>query len=188
MICTTLNKIRKCEQCDDGWQKLLKYLGKKKPDNEPLALLTVLDSNGLDDAIWCLRAVPEHDALWRHYAIDCVERVADLLTDKRSLNALRVARRHALGRATDKELVDAAADAMEAALAKMKFQGIAWAAMSVASLARDISLVAWAAARCARAAREAAKGAAAGAAELTWQTARLRKLLTDGAWSPVEEA
>ena len=50
---TTLNKIRKHSPCADGWQKLLTSLGKTKADDEPLSLLTILDSNGLDDAIWC---------------------------------------------------------------------------------------------------------------------------------------
>jgi hypothetical protein len=171
VICTTLTKIREHGPCPEGWRKLLKHLGKTRADDEPLPLLTVLDNNGLQDAIWCLCAAPEHNALWRHYAVDCAERVAHLLTDERSRETLRVARRHAMGQATDEELA-AARKATDAARA---------AALDAADAAR-------AAARWARAAREAASGAAAGAAELTWQTARLRNLLTDGAWSPVEAA
>jgi hypothetical protein len=170
-ICTTLNKIREHGPCAEGWQKLLSYLGKTEADDEPLPLLTVLDICGLDDALWCMRTVPEHDALWRHYAVDCAERFAHLLMDKRISRALRVTRRHALGQATDKELA-AAWDAAGAAWAA-RASGAAWAA-GAAGAAVDS---AWDAA-----------GDAAKAAEEAWQTARLRKLLTDGAWSPVEEA
>ena len=51
---TTLNAIRAVSPCHDGWTKLLKHLGKTSADDEPLPLLTVLDSNGLDDALWVL--------------------------------------------------------------------------------------------------------------------------------------
>ena len=61
MIYTTLNKIRAQHPCENGWRKLLKHLGKTEADDEPLPLLTVLDSNGLDDCLWCLHTVPEHD-------------------------------------------------------------------------------------------------------------------------------
>ena len=37
-IYTTLNKIREYSPCTDGWEKLLKYLGKSKADDEPLAM------------------------------------------------------------------------------------------------------------------------------------------------------
>jgi len=49
---TTLNEIREHSPCKEGWEKLLAHLGKTKADAEPLHLLTVLESNGLDDALW----------------------------------------------------------------------------------------------------------------------------------------
>jgi hypothetical protein len=58
---TTLNSIRKHSPCEDGWKKLLKHLGKTRADDEPVTLLAILESNGLDDALWCLRAID----LWR---------------------------------------------------------------------------------------------------------------------------
>lgn len=57
MIYTTLNAIRAFGSSKNARTKLLSYLGKTQPDDEPLPLVTVLDSNGLDDAIWCLRHV-----------------------------------------------------------------------------------------------------------------------------------
>jgi len=115
---TTLNKIRKHGPCADGWAKLLRRLGKTQPDDEPLPLVTILDSNGLDDALWCLRACDGIDRDARLYAVWCARQVQHLLTDPRSLTALDVAERHANGEATDKELGaagDAARDAARAA-------------------------------------------------------------------------
>lgn len=146
MITTTLNAIREQSPCADGWKKLLKYLGKTEPDNEPLPFVTILDSNGLDDVLWCTRAAPEHNRLWRLYAIWCARQVQHLLTAPRSLAALDVAERHAHGLATDKEL----AAAEHAAL------NVANAAWATASAARD---PAWAAAWAARAAAEDAQTA-----------------------------
>jgi hypothetical protein len=54
---TTLNAIREHSPCASGWAELLKSLGKTKADDEPLLLSVILDSNGLDDTLWVLRAV-----------------------------------------------------------------------------------------------------------------------------------
>jgi len=75
---TTLNKIRSHYPCADGWEKLLNSLGKTKADDEPLDLLVILVSNGLDDALWCLRAVEGHDDRIRQLACDFALEVADL--------------------------------------------------------------------------------------------------------------
>ena len=83
MIYTTLNKILAYSPCGQrvsrpltGWLKLLSYLGKTGPDDDPLALSVVLESNGLADALWVCRTVPEHaDAvrgLARRYALDVI--------------------------------------------------------------------------------------------------------------------
>jgi len=111
---TTLNKIRSHSPCANGWEKLLKNLGKIKADDEPLALTTILESNGLDDALWCLRAVDGHEREMRLFAVECARSVQHLMTDKRSLDALDVAERYANGLATQTELT-AAGDAARAA-------------------------------------------------------------------------
>ena len=137
---TTLNAIREHAPCAEGWKKLLTYLGKTAADDEPLSLLTILDSNGLDDALWALRAVEGYDREIRLYAVWCARRVEHLLTDQRSRDTLEVAERFARGRATREELAaawaaaaaaarDAACDAAAAAL------DAAWAAQ-VAELRR----------------------------------------------------
>jgi hypothetical protein len=138
---TTLNAIRKHGPCEDGWKKLLRHLGKTQADDEPLSIATILDSNGLDDALWCLRAVEGCDREIRLYAAWCARQVQHLMTDPRSLAALDVAERYAQGLATDEELraaLDAARAAGDAARAA------AWASAAAA---------AWAAARQSQAAR-----------------------------------
>ena len=131
---TTLNKIRKYGPCSEGWQKLLTYLGKTKADDEPLALTTILDSNGLEDAIWCLRAVEGHAKEIRLYAVWCARQVQHLLKDQRSLDALNVAEQYANGQATEAELAAAADAAWEAIrdTADVAGEAAAWAAGAAA--------------------------------------------------------
>lgn len=146
----TLRDIRRHGPCEDGWRKLLEHLGKTKADNDPLSLAVILDSNGLDDTLWCLRALPEDmDNAVRLLACDLVEPAMAFTVDERPAEALRVARAFARGEATCKELEasrDAAWDA-------------AWeAGMSASRVA-------------ARAAAGAASWAARGAREAAWDAA-----------------
>ena len=174
MIYTTLNKIRSHGPCSDGWTKLLRHLGKTQADDEPVSLLTILDSNGLDDALWCLRAVDGHEREMRLYAVWCARQVQHLMTDPRSVAALDVAERHANGEATDEELAAAWAAAWDAArdAAWYAARAAAWDAAWAA--ARD---AAWAAARdAARAAARAAVRAAARAAARDAQAAEFRRV------------
>ena len=115
MLTTTLNAIRACEPCEEGWKKLLKHLGKTTADDETLPFLTILESNGFDDALWCMRAAPQYDKQWRLYAVWCARQVEHLMTDERSKNALDVAERFANGEATQKQLDAAWAAAWAAA-------------------------------------------------------------------------
>ena len=129
---TTLNKIRACSPCTEGWTKLLKNLGKTHADDEPLAITTILDSNGLEDALWCLRAVDGYQREIRLYAVDCARSVQHLMNDARSIAALDVAERHANGLATDSELAAAGAAAMDAAAMDAAMDAAGAAAMDAA--------------------------------------------------------
>ena len=151
---TTLKDIREHGPCESGWVNLLGALGKTKADDEPISILAILESNGLDDALWCLRAVDGHDKEIRLYAVWCARQVQHLMTDKRSLDALDVAEAFANGKVTKKELAAARAAAGDAAEAALAAAGDA----------------AWAAAR-------AAAGDAAWAAETEWQKQRFLELL-----------
>ena len=164
---TTLNKIREHEPCTDGWKKLLTYLGKTEADDEPLAFTTILDSNGLDDALWCMRSAPEYDKDWRLFAVWCARQVQHLMTDQRSLDAIDVAERYVHGQATDGELVAAWVATWDAAGAARVAARTAWATWA----ARDEAGAAWAARDAAGAA-----GAAAGDAARAAQTIELRRV------------
>ena len=157
---TTLNKIRDYAPCKDGWEKLLKHLGKTKADDEPLSLLTILDSNGIDDALWCLRAVDGYEKEMRLFAVWCARQVQHLMTDQKSIKALDVAERYAQGQATHEELKQARDAAWNAAFvtACVTARAAAWAAETAS--AWDVARVtAWEAARAATwaAARDAAQ-------------------------------
>jgi len=111
---TTLKAILAAGPCgqedraDYGWQKLLAHLGKTEADDEPLSLLTILESNGLDDAIWALtRACPGYVSEARLFAVACASDVRHLMTEPRSIEVLDVAERYANGEATDEELAAA---------------------------------------------------------------------------------
>ena len=176
MIYTTLNKIRAHAPCADGWAKLLRHLGKTQADDEPVSLLTILDSNGLDDALWCLRAVDGHKKEMRLYAVWCARQVQHLMNDPCALAALDVAERHATEQATDSELAVAwgaawgASGAVAWGAAEDAAEDAAWVAAEAA--AQD---AAWVAARDAAwvAARDAARGAAwVAARDAAWVAAR----------------
>ena len=177
---TTLNAIREHAPCADGWKKLLGNLGKSSADDEPLSLITILDSNGLDDAIWCLRAVYDHDKEIRLFAVWCARQVQHLMTDQRAVAALDVAERFANGDATKEELDAARAEAWAAARAAAgdaawnaawsAAWSAAWAAAGAAAW-NAAGAAAWNAAGAA--AWNAAGGAAGGAAwDAAWDAAR----------------
>lgn len=111
---TTLNEIRRHSPCGEVWEKLLRSLNKTKADDEPISIATIIDSNGMDDALWCLRAVKGYEREIRLYAVWCARQVEHLMEDQRSKDALNVAERHANGEATDAELAAAWAAARAA--------------------------------------------------------------------------
>ena len=104
---TTLNAIRKHAPCASGWRRLLRTLGKTEADDEPLSIETILDSNGLDDALWCLRAVEGHDREIMLLAVRYARQVQHLMTDPRSKAAMDVAERYARGEVAAEELAAA---------------------------------------------------------------------------------
>ena len=123
---TTLAALRKAGACLDGYNKVVRDLQglpftsedsmrnsyiRFKPER-PISLLSILVSNGFDDAMWALRCVPEVDRDARLYAVWCARQVQSLMTDPRSIEALKVVERFANGEATQEEL-DAARIAAE---------------------------------------------------------------------------
>ena len=133
--CVTLNAIREHDPCACGWKNLLAHLGKTQADEEPLPLLTILESNGFADAIWAMRALSDADMpKARLFAVACARDVQHLMADPRSIAALDVAERYANGLATEAELATArdAADAAAWAAARAAAEAAAWAARDAA--------------------------------------------------------
>jgi len=158
MITTTLNRIRACDPCASGWSQLLAGLGKTAADDKPLPYAEIVRINGIDDALWACRAEPQHAREWRLFAVWCGRKVQHLMTDPRSIAALDVAERHAIGEATHTELAAAWVAAWAAAWGAADAAALATAGAAALAAAGD---AAWAAAR--GAARGAAGAAARGA-------------------------
>jgi len=166
---TTLNRIRDAGPCREGWEKLLAHLGKTKADDEPLQLMTVLDSNGLDDALWVLSYAMPDDRLARHFQAWCAEQVLHIFEAERP-NDMRVRDQIAMLRndeATAAARVAARAAARDAARVAARVAARAAArAAAAGDAARD-------AARAAAAAGDAAWDAAGAA-----QEKQFRKMLS----------
>ena len=163
----TLAQIKKHSPCADGWRKVLNANGGTNADlNKPFPLSSILDSNGLDDALWALRCLPEYEMLWRKFAWWAATQVADNTTDERVTYCLEVVGRFIEGSASAEELSAA--------------ESAAWAAARVAESA---AWAVWAAAAesVARAAAESAARAAAWAARAA-QENKLREILNAGEW------
>jgi len=195
MLSTTFALLHKAGACTGRYRYLAEALGgiKKYGRDKPIPLAVLLKHNGIADALWSLRAVPEdqaatRDKLARLFACDCAAHVLKFFGkafpgDKRPREAIEVARRYARGKATEEELAAAwdaawaaawaAARAAAGDAARAAAWDAAWAAAWAA--ARD---AAWAAARDAAwaAARDAA-GDAAGDAERRWQVKTFKKRL-----------
>ena len=154
VVTTTLRQIRQHNPCSEGWRTLLSSLGKTGVDDEPLPLVTILQSNGLDDALWCLRTLEGHDKEIIRFALACAQGVKHLMTDQRSLDALDAVERHLESPLSKQEFDCVLAAAWEAEVA----EAAAWAAVEAARAAK------WAAVEAAEAA-EAAAWAAEAAAE-----------------------
>ncbi|MCA8376319.1 hypothetical protein LGM80_23430 [Burkholderia multivorans] len=192
----TLDALRKAGACYKGYNKLVRSLEGEtfsaedadrnsyihfKHDAE-IPLVDVLNSNGIDDALWSLRCVSGADRDIRLFAVWCVRQVEHLMQDQRSKDALDVAERFANGNASDEELAAAWAAARDAA------RDAAWDAARTA--AWDAArATAWAAAR--DAAWDAARTAAWDAARATaraaaWDAAR--DAARDAAWDAARTA
>ena len=136
---TTLNRIRAAKPCAEGWTKLLTHLGKTAADDEPLPLLTVLDSNGLDDAFWVLSNAMPDDRLARHVQAWCAEQVLHLF-EAECPGDMRIREQIAMLRndsATDEERTAARAAASYAArdAASYAARAAAWDAARAAARA-----------------------------------------------------
>ena len=156
---TTLRKIRAADPCglrlEDGqrvgYLKLRHHLGKGYGDDTPVDIAGIIDNNGLDYALWCLRAVDGHAREKLLYAYWCARQVPSLMGDPSSVTAIDVAERNANGAASNDELA-AGAEAAWAALAALAATDDSWAALpakegarAALAAARDAAIAAQAA-------------------------------------------
>jgi hypothetical protein len=146
------------EIANESWQT--------EADNEPLSLLMILESNGLNDAIWCLRACDVVEKEARLYAVACARRVQHLMQELCSINALDVAERYANGQATDAEL----------ATARDATRGAAWYAASATARGAAEEAAWYAAEEAAWYAADAAAWDTARAVETEWQETEFRRV------------
>ena len=182
MLNTTFAKLHEHGACPEGYQKLARSLGgiNKYGKDTLIPLDKIIESNGLQDTIWTLRATTESsENLIIEFACQCAEHVLHFYTDKYpddkrpqlAIEAARVCitdKSGATGAAARAAAGDAGAAARAAARAAAGDAGAAaWAAARAAAWA-----AAWAAARAAAwAARDARD------AEEKWQTEQLLELL-----------
>ena len=85
MLFTTFNKLHKNHACTEGYQKLARSLGgvNKYGKDTPISLDKILESNGLQDTIWSLRATTESsENLLIEFACRCAEHVLHFYEDK----------------------------------------------------------------------------------------------------------
>lgn len=169
-LTTTLAKIRAHTPCVPGWRDLLRLLGKTKADDAPLLLEMIVDSHGVEDAIWCLRTVDATHRQARLFAVTCARRVQRLMRDSRSIAALDVAERYANGQASSYELCIASISAGHAISSDNSFAARRAATSAVgASMFSDFDAAVFAA-------DSAAAACATTEAELAWQAEEFRRL------------
>ena len=109
---TTLRELRQEGACIDRYKHLKKCLG-KCGDDDPIALVEILEHNGLDDVLWIPRSIVHGDNVskrYRLFAVACCHNILHLMNDQRSRDAVKAAHLFAYGEISNEEL-DAAWDA-----------------------------------------------------------------------------
>ena len=205
MLSTNFELLHAAGACTSGYRKLAEYLGgiDHYGRDKDIPLTVVLESNGLSDALWCLRATTEPE-LARQVSIELACRYAEHVlpvweakypADRRPHLAIKAAKKCILENTPENRQAAGAAArdaewaAVSAAYAASAAAGAADAAWAAARDAADAAAwaaadAAWAAARdaawAAGDATWAAAWAAAWAAERDWQTEQFRLVLEKG--------
>ncbi len=117
-IYTTLNQIKNHIPCEYGWELLLLSLNKTEADNEPIDLLSILESNGVCDCIWAFRTTEDY-LIYRLIAADIAESVLYLFekeypNDDRPRKAIQAAKDFANELIDIKDLAASATSAVRA--------------------------------------------------------------------------
>jgi hypothetical protein len=146
MITTTLKHLREANACKDRYDHLCTALGGDYGDNTPIDLVKILETNGLDDVLWIPKSAISGDYIDRRYrlfAVACCQDISRLMTDQRSIDAVRIAHLYAYG-----EVDNAARDAAGAAARDAAWDAAGYATWAAARAAAGVAAsdAAWAAA------------------------------------------
>ena len=137
MFYTTLKLLRANSACHSGMITLIASLPDGFKETKSISLVHILESNGLEHALWALRATTKDSRITaarmaiefaRHSLINFEKQFPE---DKRPRTALEVAADFLHGKATLKdveEAAEAAEEAAEAAAARPAAWAAAWAA------------------------------------------------------------
>ncbi len=151
MITTTLKAIRKASPCGlrpkedgtlEGYAKLKAFLGDDYPDDAPIKFSTIVESNGIDDAYWCLRTIcPEYKKDIILLAAEEAESVLHIYeaafpNDCRVRDCIQATKDYANGLITIDKFRDAAAAGAAAARAVWAARAADWAARAADLAAR----------------------------------------------------
>ena len=174
----TLQQIRDAGPCESGWRKLNKTLG--NPDlSVEISIGDVVLSNGLDDALWCLRVLPPRERVAA--IMPSVRRASARTSDPRVHECIADIDRWLAG---DASVDMRAAWAVAWTAAGECWDAVAWtaAARAAAFAAAEAAFAAaeaaaWAARAAEFAAAEAAAWAARAAASATEREQQRRDLL-----------
>ena len=114
---TTLNEIKSKSPCGSGWRKLLASLDKTEADDDPIELMYILKSNGIQDAVWALRCFDFKDCCL--FLADVAESVLPIYEkrgkSKAPREAIKIIRDYHAGNATRDDLKNAAYAAADTA-------------------------------------------------------------------------
>ena len=124
-MATNFKKLRDADACTSGYRTLAKYLGSVEEygEDKEINLLTILESNGLNDALWCLRAtLQDCDKEERLIACEFAESVLHVFeakrpNDDRPRKAIEAAKKFANGEISKEDLLAAKRAAYAAAAA-----------------------------------------------------------------------
>jgi hypothetical protein len=138
MLHTTLNLCKEHDACKDGYRTLKRSLPKSHGKDQHISLLYILESNGLEDAIWALRAtVEDGQNIAVEFAVCSAENVLRIYEqcnpgDSRIRDCLKAVRAYQAGNISIDDLATARDAAWDAAYAAYNGARAAWAAASAA--------------------------------------------------------
>jgi hypothetical protein len=155
MLKTTLALLRKANACSGGLETLTASLGPKWADDKEISLTRILKSNGLDHAIWAMRATTE----------PCKREIVLLSVDF-AMEALKVFESYFPDDKRPREALQAASDFMDGKITLAQLENKRSAAYSAArSAARSAAYSADSAAYSAYSAADSAADSARSAAD-----------------------